>query len=149
MFHVTQPSYKLLAKRLHDICQAESLQTDLRALLYLCELTDGDIRSCLNSLQFLKAHGQEFVSLEVLKHSDVGIKDMQKSLFRVWEGLFLMPSAKDRLRNSSACMSLLIDFIFILQVSDESNRYVDRLHQLISTQGEYNKIMQGKHHPYS
>lgn len=40
-----------IAKRLQDICDNEGLDTDLRALSLLCDMTDGDLRSCLNTLQ--------------------------------------------------------------------------------------------------
>jgi DNA polymerase III delta prime subunit len=40
-----------IAKRLQDICDEEGLDSDLRTLSMLSETTDGDIRSCLNTLQ--------------------------------------------------------------------------------------------------
>lgn len=40
-----------IAKRLQDICDMEGLDSDLRTLSLLSETTDGDIRSCLNTLQ--------------------------------------------------------------------------------------------------
>lgn len=40
-----------IAKRLQDICDMEGLDSDLRTLSMLSETTDGDIRSCLNTLQ--------------------------------------------------------------------------------------------------
>lgn len=43
-----------VAKRLQDICDSEGLDSDLRTLSMLAETTDGDIRSCLNTLQVKK-----------------------------------------------------------------------------------------------
>lgn len=43
-----------ISKRLQTICELEGLETDLRALNMLTDLTDGDIRSCLNTLQVKK-----------------------------------------------------------------------------------------------
>lgn len=40
-----------IAKRLQEICDNEGLDTDLRALGLLCDMADGDLRSCLNTLQ--------------------------------------------------------------------------------------------------
>jgi chromosome transmission fidelity protein 18 len=40
-----------IAKRLQDICDNEGLESDLRTLSLLSETTDGDLRSCLNTLQ--------------------------------------------------------------------------------------------------
>lgn len=42
-----------IAKRLQDICDNEGLESDLRTLSLLSETTDGDLRSCLNTLQVL------------------------------------------------------------------------------------------------
>ncbi len=43
------------SERLRVICRRERIETDTRALLAMCELADNDVRSCLNTLQFLKA----------------------------------------------------------------------------------------------
>lgn len=48
-----------IAKRLQTICELEGLDTDLRALSMLTDLTDGDIRSCLNTLQVEKKKKKE------------------------------------------------------------------------------------------
>jgi chromosome transmission fidelity protein 18 len=40
-----------IARRLQEICETEGLESDLRTLSNICESADGDIRSCLNSLQ--------------------------------------------------------------------------------------------------
>lgn len=40
-----------IAKILQDVCDRENLDSDLRTLSMLAETTDGDIRSCLNTLQ--------------------------------------------------------------------------------------------------
>ena len=45
------PKPKMLANRLREICRWEGLTADLRSLMALCELTDCDIRSALNTLQ--------------------------------------------------------------------------------------------------
>lgn len=50
-----------LAKRLQNICDNEGLESDLRTLSLLSETTDGDLRSCLNTLQVSKCHYREFI----------------------------------------------------------------------------------------
>lgn len=45
-----------IAKRLQDICDFEGLDSDLRTLSMLAETTDGDIRSCLNTLQVINRY---------------------------------------------------------------------------------------------
>ncbi|KAH3863571.1 hypothetical protein DPMN_026560, partial [Dreissena polymorpha] len=40
-----------LAARLHEVIRLENIRSDMNTLLALCEKTDNDIRSCLNTLQ--------------------------------------------------------------------------------------------------
>jgi chromosome transmission fidelity protein 18 len=40
-----------VAKRLGEICENEGLETDLGTLRMLAETADGDLRSCINTLQ--------------------------------------------------------------------------------------------------
>ena len=46
-----KPQAQFLVKRLRDICERETLLADLRVLTGLVEMTSGDVRSCLNTLQ--------------------------------------------------------------------------------------------------
>lgn len=46
-----KPASQLLVKRLQEVCAAEGLTADLRSLTTLVDLTGGDVRSCLNTLQ--------------------------------------------------------------------------------------------------
>ena len=48
-FPQTEPAR--LASRLVEVVRIEQLKADLNALMALCERTDNDIRSCLNTLQ--------------------------------------------------------------------------------------------------
>ena len=50
--HVLEkPKITRLLQRLKEICREEGLSVDTKVLTALCELTEGDIRSCLNTLQ--------------------------------------------------------------------------------------------------
>lgn len=46
-----KPQAQFLIKRLREICDREGLEADLRVLTQLVEMTSGDVRSCLNTLQ--------------------------------------------------------------------------------------------------
>lgn len=46
-----KPQAQFLVKRLREICEREGLEADLRVLTQLVEMTSGDVRSCLNTLQ--------------------------------------------------------------------------------------------------
>ena len=51
MITMSKPALPRLMTRLQDICRIEGLDTDMKALVSLIELTDSDMRSCLNTLQ--------------------------------------------------------------------------------------------------
>ena len=46
-----KPQAQFLVKRLREICDRETLVADMRVLTALVEVTTGDVRSCLNTLQ--------------------------------------------------------------------------------------------------
>lgn len=50
---VVAPSMMNLVKRLTDICIKEALRFDPRALMKLAQVSEGDIRTCLSTLQLL------------------------------------------------------------------------------------------------
>jgi len=69
---------------------------DLQALVTLCDKTEQDLRSCLNTLQFLAKRKKTISSLD-LTGLQCGQKDISKSAFAMWQQLFLdkvcMPQA--------------------------------------------------------
>ncbi|KAI8975765.1 hypothetical protein BDF20DRAFT_914624 [Mycotypha africana] len=117
-----------LAKRLQDICYNEGLESDLRTLSLLSEITNGDIRSCLNTLQFIRGKSTIFTK-DMLDKAGLGKKDMGITLFAVWEDLFNAPNAR---KKNAANKN---DFA--------TNKFLDRLLNLIMLNGEYDRLMQG------
>lgn len=92
-----------LTGRLKEICSSEGLLVSSDALSVLARVTDGDIRSCLNTLQFLSAQtggrnrssGKTVsseprlrVTPEMIQKAAVGCKDESKALFDVWSGVY-------------------------------------------------------------
>ncbi|KAI9007309.1 P-loop containing nucleoside triphosphate hydrolase protein [Gaertneriomyces semiglobifer] len=129
MYTFRTPPLKILARRLHEICAWEGLKTDMPTLTALCELTEGDIRSCLNSLQFLRQK-TTLLTIDMVSNLNVGHKDMSKGLFKVWEEIFVTSNARKKKVMES-------------MDSTTSGRYLQSLHALISASGEYDRIMQG------
>lgn len=58
IFHFERPSKSALLDRLRYICRHEHVDYDQRALSMLCDLVDNDIRSALNTLQFVHTREQ-------------------------------------------------------------------------------------------
>ncbi|KAJ3163636.1 hypothetical protein HDU86_000222 [Geranomyces michiganensis] len=133
------PPMKTLARRLHEICRWEGLAADLRTLTALCEMTDGDIRSCLNTLQFMRKK-TAVLTLDVLHGVDVGQKDVGRGLFVVWDEIFMLPAVRGRKK---------INFVRDrTKETDQTDKYVDRISSLVTSNGEYEKLLQGCHENY-
>ncbi|RIB22281.1 P-loop containing nucleoside triphosphate hydrolase protein [Gigaspora rosea] len=121
-----------LAKRLKEICDREKLSADITTLFVLAESAEGDLRNCLTTLQFIKQSSNK-VTRELILNTNIGQKDANKSLFTIWEEIFQIRSSKIRSHDS------------VVARNSENNvdRYISRLEFLISTNGEYEKLMQG------
>ncbi|ORX54698.1 hypothetical protein BCR36DRAFT_403127 [Piromyces finnis] len=130
------PQPKQLAKRLKEICDNCNFQADIRSLLALCEITECDIRNCINTLQFINSK-HEKLTLETLSSVSIGHKDLNKSLFNIWENVFTIPNARDK-RSYTLGQNLKEENQNAL-----SNRYISRLTALINSSGEYEKIIIG------
>lgn len=115
IYHFKRPSPRSVINRLQQICEIEQVPSDTRAFGVLYEMTEGDMRSCLNTLQFIKnksrtssileasrpgqpnaggSGGRGGLTLEALGRAAIGRKDQNKSLFSVWEELFQAPYAR-------------------------------------------------------
>ncbi|OCF36301.1 hypothetical protein I316_02176 [Kwoniella heveanensis BCC8398] len=127
-----KPQPQFLVKRLREICDREVLSADLRVLTTLVDVTSGDVRSCLNTLQFIKSKSA-VVTDDAIKSSSVGLKDSGTTLQSVWNTLFIPLAAKERRKT----------------VGIDDGRYVDRVSFAVQACGEYDKLVQGcfEHYP--
>ena len=86
VFHFRRPSAERLAHRLDSICAMEGLRVEKSTLRMLAERSECDMRSCINTLQFLSKRQQ------VVRHVDIaklglGQKDQTKGAFQIWTEL--------------------------------------------------------------
>ncbi|XP_042518071.1 chromosome transmission fidelity protein 18 homolog [Macadamia integrifolia] len=125
-----QPTVSRVVNRLKYICNKEGFRASSIALTALAEYTDCDIRSCLNTLQFLNKKKETLNVLE-LGSQVVGRKDMTRSVFDVWRGVFQKKNVKHGRKSVNGCISTASDF--------------DSLHSLISNCGDYELTMGGIH----
>ncbi|XP_061849220.1 chromosome transmission fidelity protein 18 homolog [Colius striatus] len=91
-FPRTAPSR--LAQRLCEIVLQQGMRADTGALLALCEKAENDIRSCINTLQFLHSRGQKELSVQVVQTMKIGLKDQNKGLFSIWQEIFQLPKVQ-------------------------------------------------------
>ncbi|KAH7672890.1 chromosome transmission fidelity protein 18 [Dioscorea alata] len=122
-----QPTISRVVNRLKYICNKEGFRTNSIALSALAEYTECDIRSCLNTLQFLN---KKKVNLNVLDIGSqvVGRKDVSRSSFDVWKEVFQKRKSK-RERKSL----------------NDGIRHLDSLYTLIANRGDYELTMDGIH----
>ena len=72
--------------RLESICMREHIKADRHALHLLAERSDCDMRSCLNTLQFL-ARQTTHIRVANVKSVKIGEKDATQSAFKLWQQL--------------------------------------------------------------
>ncbi|KAM6971865.1 chromosome transmission fidelity protein 18 homolog [Aplochiton taeniatus] len=130
-FPQTQPSR--LVQRLAEISHRQGMKADTGTLMALCEKTDNDIRSCINTLQFLHGRGRRQVDARTVQNMSVGQKDQNKGLFHLWQEIFQLPRTKRRRMGEAEDM---------LKEGGGAQRFQHIL-LLASSSGEYDKVTQG------
>ncbi|XP_063041497.1 chromosome transmission fidelity protein 18 homolog isoform X2 [Engraulis encrasicolus] len=132
-FPQTQPSR--LTQRLAEISRYQGMKVDTGTLMALCEKTDNDIRSCINTLQFLHGRGKRQLDVRAVSSVCVGQKDQNKGLFSIWQEIFQLPrNANKRKRIGREGQEGVL------------NEGAQRLHHILhlaSSCGENEKITQG------
>ncbi len=98
-FASTSRRPNLVVKRLREVCEVESLAVEARGLSLLAELTNGDIRSCLNALEFAKTKNIALTEAAV-KNASIGIKDTGGTVHKAWEMLFRRQNRKQAAASS-------------------------------------------------
>lgn len=86
VFHVRPPSAEKLVERLQFICKREKLKAEKSTLRALIEKTECDIRSCLNTMQFI-GKKQKMLRLNDISSVGSGQKDITIGAFRLWKDL--------------------------------------------------------------
>nr|GAT51056.1 predicted protein [Mycena chlorophos] len=115
-------------KRLREVCAVEGLKADSRALTTLVGIARGDLRGCLNTLQFIKSRSQD-VTEAVIRRATVGMKESDTSMVTVLNNLF-NPLTRKRV------LELALTEV-------EEKRYVARLSRDVEACGRENSIAVG------
>ncbi|XP_034446911.1 chromosome transmission fidelity protein 18 homolog isoform X3 [Hippoglossus hippoglossus] len=128
-----------LAQRLAEISLHQGMRTDTGTLMSLCEKTDNDIRSCINTLQFLHGRGHKQLDTKTIQCVSVGQKDQNKGLFHLWQEIFQLPRTKRKRIGEG--------FDGTPGPGVGAQRFQHILH-LSSSSGEYEKVSQGLYDNY-
>ncbi|XP_047975329.1 chromosome transmission fidelity protein 18 homolog [Salvia hispanica] len=125
-----QPTVSRVANRLKYICNKEGVKASSVALSALAECTECDVRSCLNTLQFLNKK-KEMLNVMDISSQVVGRKDATKSAFDVWKEIFQKQRPKSGRRSNNSSNNVSKDFEY--------------LYSLISNRGDSELILDGIH----
>nr|XP_026693827.1 chromosome transmission fidelity protein 18 homolog isoform X1 [Ciona intestinalis] len=130
----------MLASRLSQMCRVQQMDCDLTSLLALCDKSGNDIRTCINTLQFVQSTGKNKLKLETIKSLDIGQKDQHKSIFYVWNEIFQLPKNQRKIdQDSQTVQQRMLEG---QKVSQYSSRFYHILN-IVSSCGEYEKTLQG------
>ncbi|XP_048818142.1 chromosome transmission fidelity protein 18 homolog isoform X1 [Lagopus muta] len=147
-FPRTAPSR--LAQRLGEIAQQQGMRADMGALLALCEKTENDIRSCINTLQFLHGRGQKELDVRMVQTMRIGLKDQNKGLFSIWQEIFQLPRVQRHhigmdpsLPNHLLADEDELSHLGVRTALTASSHRFHRVLHLASSSGEQEKLAQG------
>ncbi|KAJ7583006.1 hypothetical protein C8J56DRAFT_1015638 [Mycena floridula] len=115
-------------KRLREVCEIEGLRADQRALTTLVAVARGDLRSCLNTLQFVKSRNED-VTETVIRGATRGMGDGDMSITAVLTDLFV-PLSKKRVKELG-------------MNEEDENKYVARLSRELDACGKESSIAVG------
>lgn len=86
-----------LVARLKAVCRAEKMAADAHTLTTLANLSGQDVRTCLNTLQFVRTKvGAAALTDTALESSGIGRKTVAKSPLCLWKQVFTAPPRKHR-----------------------------------------------------
>ncbi|KAJ6653729.1 hypothetical protein lerEdw1_008755 [Lerista edwardsae] len=141
-----------LVQRLHEIAVRQGMKADMGALAALCEKAENDIRSCINTLQFLHSRGKKELNTRTVQTTSVGLKDQNKGLFSIWQEIFQLPKAQRQRIGADPSFPAHIPtdsggHPFSLAASSTSlNAAAQRFHHILhlsASSGEHEKLTQG------
>lgn len=120
---VKKPSDSSVQERLEEICKAEGLKISVKALKELTSIAQGDIRNCVNNLQFLGAR-EEFREGRCNDESLESIsKDFSESWFKICNQMFRRDPRQELQRQ-------LREKTQLVELSGNSERVVQGCHSL-------------------
>ncbi|KAL2326602.1 hypothetical protein Fmac_025660 [Flemingia macrophylla] len=137
-----QPTVSRVVNRLKYICNKEGMKASAIALGALAEYTECDIRSCLNTLQFLSKKKEALNAFDIGSQI-VGQKDKSKNVLDVWKEIFHKRRTKKIERKSHSGQSFEFDSLYSLVSSrGDSDLILDGIHENVLRLNYHDPVMQ-------
>lgn len=137
-----QPTVNRVVNRLTYICNKEGMKASAIALTALAEYTECDIRSCLNTLQFLSKK-KETLNVFDIGSQVVGQKDMSKNVLDIWKEIFHRRRTKKMERKSHRGKSSEFDSMYSLMLNrGDSDLILDGIHENVLRLNYHDPVMQ-------
>nr|XP_060642516.1 chromosome transmission fidelity protein 18 homolog [Anolis sagrei ordinatus] len=140
-------SQSRLVQRLQEVATHQGMKADPGALAVLCEKTENDIRSCINTLQFLYSRGKKELTTRTVQTAKVGLKDQNKGLFSVWQEIFQLPKMhRQRIGMGPSIPSGGNENLFAANGRTSANAAAQRFEHILhlgTSSGEHEKLSQG------
>jgi len=130
VFSFKRPSAERLAQRLQMVCSTEGLACEKSTLRMLADKSDCDMRTCLNTLQFISRRGQRAIRAYDIEAIKIGQKDVTKGAFSMWNELMQRKKPQGTISSIKK------------QAESESER-VDRLYSSLQDFGEFDLVIYG------
>ncbi|XP_052731273.1 uncharacterized protein LOC108326633 isoform X2 [Vigna angularis] len=137
-----QPTVNRAVSRLTYICKKEGMKASAIALTALAEYTECDIRSCLNTLQFLSKK-KEALNVFDIGAQVVGQKDTSKNVFDIWKEIFHKRRTKKLERKSHRGNSFDFDSLYsLVSKRGDSDLILDGIHENVLRLNYHDPLMQ-------
>ncbi|XP_027330673.1 chromosome transmission fidelity protein 18 homolog isoform X2 [Abrus precatorius] len=137
-----QPTVSRVVNRLKYICNKEGMKASAVALTALAEYTECDIRSCLNTLQFLSKK-KETLNVFDIGSQVVGQKDMSMNVLDIWKEIFHRKRTKKMERKSLRDKSFEFDSLYSLMSNRGDNDLIlDGIHENVVQLNYHDPLMQ-------
>lgn len=149
VFTVNKPSPQRFVSAIKRICAAEGIQADGAAVTALCEVSQFDIRSALNALEFASSLPGATVTREALQRAAVGEKDAERSIFDIWRAILLgqpLTQQRDAKSPAPARRSGHAQQVHPPSASPAArppSSEFDELHAVIDATGSWEKVLDG------
>eukprot|EP01043_Picozoa_sp_COSAG02_P018078 COSAG02_NODE_834_length_16653_cov_9.111977_7_plen_880_part_00 len=127
---------RTMAKRLTEICRKEGLEPDRGAIMQVVEIADGDIRSALNTLQFMQRKFGK-ISRDAITMAAVGHKDVGVTNFQLWRRVF-----GESLQAKARALSAGLGSATTTAAEREE---LHELKQMVESSSNMNQLLEGCH----